>query len=102
MYLESLTIRTNMINRKETHRLDDDADQSKTGSNLADDELFEKALHRHQIKGIKSKIKKLRSKSIKKNKSADKMRKHRMQQQITLVLLIMTLIWFFMLIAMWL
>ncbi len=91
-----------MNNQKETSDLGFNTEAPKSGEQPSDDESFEKALHHHQVIGIKSKIKKLRSKTIRKSKSANKKRKQRMQQQITLVLLIMTLIWFFMLIAMWL
>lgn len=77
-------------------------DEDKQYSLASKDESFEKAIHQYEIKGIKSKINRLKVKTKSKIQVAGAKRKQLLQQQITLVLLILTLIWFFILVAMWL
>lgn len=62
---------------------------------------FEDELHRFEITGLKKKIKKLKQRNLEKFKERAAYKKQVVQKQITLVLLIFTLIWFFLLMMIW-
>ena len=63
---------------------------------------FEEELHRHEVRGLKKKIKKLKKQNLGKFKQRAAMKKQVLQKQITLVLLIFSLLWFLMLVMIWL
>lgn len=63
---------------------------------------FEEEMHRYEVKGLKKKVKKLKQQNLGKLRRKAARKKLVLQQQITLVLLIFTLLWLFMLVMFWL
>ena len=63
---------------------------------------FEEEMHRYEVRGLKKKIKKLKKQNLGKFKQRAVRKKHVLQKQITLVLLIFSLLWFLMLVMIWL
>ena len=63
---------------------------------------FEEEMHASEVKGLKKKIKKLKRQNLGKFKLRAARKRLVLQQQVTLVLLIFTLLWLFMLVMVWL
>lgn len=59
---------------------------------------FEEALHRYELKGLEKKIKKATQQNISKLRLKARRKRQVLQQQITLVLLVFTLLWLIVLI----
>lgn len=63
---------------------------------------FEEEMHRYEVKGLKKKVKKLKQQNLGKLRQKAARKRLVLQQQITLVLLLFTLLWLFMLVMIWL
>ena len=62
---------------------------------------FEEALRGNELKGLEKKIKKATKQNISKLRLKARRKRQELQQQITLVLLVFTLLWLILLILIW-